>query len=245
MSFETIQLLQNHRSIRAFTDEKMPESERLAILEAAQAASSSSFLQCTTIIRITDPVLRQDFVGYAGNQPYIAQAAEFWVFCADFYRHHQIEPAAKLGNAEQLLLGCVDTAIMAQNAVIAAESLGFGCVYIGGIRNHIADVTKALKLPRYVLPLFGLCLGKAAQNPEKKPRLPLSILCAENQYQALDRQALTKYDETMQHYYQQRSSNNKVADWSHQIGQVIVKEMRPYMFDYLRQQGWLAESECC
>lgn len=45
------------------------------------------------------------------------------MFCADFNRHLQICPDAQLGTAEQLLLGVVDTAMMAQNALIAAESL--------------------------------------------------------------------------------------------------------------------------
>jgi nitroreductase len=88
-----------------------------------------------------------------------AQAAEFWVFCADFNRNLQICPDAQLGLAEQLLLGCVDTAILAQNALVAAESLGLGGVYIGGLRNNIEAVTELLKLPQHVLPLFGLCLG--------------------------------------------------------------------------------------
>lgn len=103
------------------------------------------------------------------SKAYVAQAAEFWVFCADFHRNQEVYPQAQLGYAEQLLLGSIDTAIMAQNALVAAESLGLGGVYIGGLRNHIADVTTILALPEQVIPLFGLCLGYAAQNPERKP----------------------------------------------------------------------------
>lgn len=103
--------------------------------------------------------LREELVTLTGGQKHVAQAAEFWVFCADFNRHLQICPDAQLGLAEQLLLGVVDTAMMAQNALTAAESLGLGGVYIGGLRNNIEAVTKLLKLPQHVLPLFGLCLG--------------------------------------------------------------------------------------
>ncbi|MGP0791023.1 nitroreductase NfsA, partial [Escherichia coli] len=81
----------------------------------------------------------------------------------------------------------VDTAMMAQNALIAAASLGLGGVYIGGLRNNIEAVTKLLKLPQHVLPLFGLCLGWPADNPDLKPRLPASILLHENSYQPLDK----------------------------------------------------------
>jgi len=66
--------------------------------------------------------------------------------------------------AVQLLLGVVDTAMLAQNAITAAESLGLGGVYIGGIRNSIEAVTELLQLPKHVLPLFGLCLGWPNQS---------------------------------------------------------------------------------
>ncbi len=96
-----------------------------------------------------------------GGQQHVAQAAEFWVFCADFNRNFQICPEANPGLAEQLLLGVVDTALMAQNAFTAAESLGLGGVYIGGIRNSIEAVGELLQVPKHVLPLFGLCTGLA------------------------------------------------------------------------------------
>ncbi len=193
----TIELICGHRSIRHFTDEPISDAQCEAIINSARATSSSSFLQCSSIIRITDKALREELVTLTGGQKHVAQAAEFWVFCADFNRHLQICPDAQLGLAEQLLLGVVDTAMMAQNALIAAESLGLGGVYIGGLRNNIEAVTKLLKLPQYVLPLFGLCLGWPADNPDLKPRLPASILVHENSYQPLDKGALAQYDEQL------------------------------------------------
>ncbi len=130
----TIELICGHRSIRHFTDEPISDAQCEAIINSARATSSSSFLQCSSIIRITDKALREELVTLTGGQKHVAQAAEFWVFCADFNRHLQICPDAQLGLAEQLLLGVVDTAMMAQNALIAAESLGLGGVYIGGLR---------------------------------------------------------------------------------------------------------------
>lgn len=140
----TIELLRSHRSIRHFTDAPVSDEQRAEIIASAQAASTSSFLQCTSIIRITDPALREQLVPLTGGQQHVAQAAEFWVFCADFNRHLQICPQAQLGLAEQLLIGVVDTALLAQNALIAAESLGLGGVYIGGLRNSIEAVTELL-----------------------------------------------------------------------------------------------------
>lgn len=234
----TIELQRSHRSIRSFTDQPIADQQREAILSAAQSVSSSSFLQCSSIIRITDKGLREQLVGLTGGQKYVATAAEFWVFCADFNRLQQICPEAQLGLAEQLLLGSVDTALMGQNAMLAAESLGLGGVFIGGIRNSIAEVTELLGLPKFVLPLFGLCLGTPAQTPQLKPRMPLEMLVHENHYQPIDAQVLAAYDGEQEEYYLSRESNPRRESWSEHIQKTLVKESRPFMLDYLHKQGW-------
>jgi nitroreductase len=234
----TIELQRSHRSIRHFTDEPITDEQRASIIAAAQGTSSSSFLQCTSIIRITDPTLREQLVTLTGGQKHVAQAAEFWVFCADFNRHLQICPEAQLGLAEQLLLGVVDTAMMAQNAMLAGESLGLGGVFIGGIRNSIAAVTELLGLPQHVLPLFGLCLGWPADNPDVKPRMPAEMLVHENRYQPVDNDVLARYDEALAAYYLNRGSNNRRDTWTDHIRRTIIKENRPFILDYLHKQGW-------
>lgn len=235
----TIDLICSHRSIRAFTAQPIAEEQREAIIRAALSTSSSSFLQCSSIIRVTDHTLRERLVEYSGNQKYVAEAAEFWVFCADFHRNQEICPEADVGYAEQLLLGTVDTALMAQNTLTAAESLGLGGVYIGGLRNNIAAVTELLKLPKQVLPLFGLCLGHPNQHPELKPRLPADIVMHENGYQPLDKNRLAEYDADIAAYYESRSENKKHLNWTEQISAILRKERRPFILEYLHKQGWI------
>jgi len=234
----TIDLLRSHRSIRSFTDQPISDEQRAAIISAAQGASTSSFLQCSSIIRIADPALRETLVKYTGGQKYVASAAEFWVFCADFNRNLQINPQAELGLAEQLLLGCVDTALLAQNAMTAAESLGLGGVFIGGIRNQVDDVIELLKLPKFVMPLFGFCIGYPAQDHQVKPRMPQAMLVHENGYQLLDKQILADYDEQLADYYLQRDRNARRDTWSDLIVRTLKKEQRPHMLDALHRQGW-------
>ncbi|GAB6927369.1 hypothetical protein JCM10914A_13520 [Paenibacillus sp. JCM 10914] len=41
---------------------------------------------------------------------------------------------------ENFIVATVDTALAAQNAAVAAESLGLGIVYIGGLRNDPGQV---------------------------------------------------------------------------------------------------------
>ena len=71
----TIEVLLNHRSIRQFTDEPIRDDQRQAIIASAQATSSSSFLQCTSIIRITDKAMREQLVGLTGHWPIIRNRA--------------------------------------------------------------------------------------------------------------------------------------------------------------------------
>ncbi len=64
----TIELICGHRSIRHFTDEPISEAQREAIINSARATSSSSFLQCSSIIRITDKALRDELVTLTGGR---------------------------------------------------------------------------------------------------------------------------------------------------------------------------------
>ncbi|MGN5111091.1 oxygen-insensitive NADPH nitroreductase [Aeromonas jandaei] len=236
---QTIDLILSHRSIRQFTAEPISSLQLDAILAAAQSASTSSFLQVTSIIRVTGPEARKQLAQLAGNQPYVEQAAEFLVFCADYHRHSQIVPDAQTGYAEQLLIGAIDGAIMGQNALLAAQSLGLGGVYIGGLRNHPAEVSELLGLPDRVIPLFGLCLGHPAQQPEQKPRLPRALVVHQERYQReLDRDLLAHYDQQIEAYYQARSGNNKQQTWSGQSRAILTKESRPFMLGFLQSRGF-------
>ena len=126
----TIELLQSHRSIRKFTEQKITDAELHDLIRAGQAAATSSFLQGTTVIRVQNATVRDAFVELSGNQRYIASAAEFLVFCADLRRSslccamHDAE--ATEGMTEQFIIATVDVALMAQNVVVAAESMGLG-----------------------------------------------------------------------------------------------------------------------
>ncbi|CAG20801.1 hypothetical NADPH-flavin oxidoreductase [Photobacterium profundum SS9] len=236
---QTIDTILQHRSIRQFTDQAIDAELLSSLLDCAIAASTSSFIQCVSIIRVTQSDTRQKLAHLAGGQPYVETAAEFLVFCADFNRHQQIHPEAQLGFTEQTLIGAVDAALMAQNCLIAAESMGLGGVYIGGLRNNPEAVADVLALPQHVIPLFGLCLGYPSQNPEIKPRLPQSIIVHQEQYQqVLNQPELQNYDEEVREYYRTRTGGNKEMSWSEQITDALNKEARPFMKGFINSKGF-------
>lgn len=233
----TLHQLKNHRSIRQFTDQPISTELRHEILNAAKMASTSQHIQAVHIIRVTDPEVRKKLRAICSDQAYVESAAEFWVFCADFAKHAQIVPNAEFDWAEWLLVGAIDTGIFAQNVLTAAEASGLGGVFIGSLRNDIAQVDKLLNLPQHVVPLVGMCLGYPAQDPMLRPRFPVEVLCSENEYRPLDSTALAQFDEEIAAYYQARSQ--KELTWSDYMKGVFAEQKRPQILSYLQSKGFI------
>ena len=233
-----IDLLCAHTSVRDYTDEPVDEAMRERILQAAFSASSSCFLQLVTVIRVTDPALRQVMFEASGNQPQVLSAPEFWVFCADYHRNAQLCPQADLGWSEQFLTGTLDVGVCVQSAMTALEALGLGGCFIGGLRNHIADVDRALGLPHNVYPVLGLAFGHPAYRNEIKPRLPRSVTVLENGYHDADPETLRDYDAVTARYFAERSRNPRQDCWTHGIAGVLRRERRPFMQEFLQSKGF-------
>ena len=241
---DVISVIQKHRSIRKFKSASVPENLLFDIVRAGQAAASSSFLQGVTIMRVTDPEKRAAFKEITGGQAYVEAAPEFLVFCADLSRPmrcctaHGGTPAE--GLTEHFIIATVDAALYAQNVVVAAESAGLGICYIGAIRNDAARAAELLDLPQQVYPVFGMCIGWPGQEPEVKPRLPVSVLLKENSY-SIDgeAEAIASYDEEMRNYYATRSANIKIQGWSEQMAGLLGKESRLHMRPFLEDKGFM------
>ena len=236
ISKPTLETILSHRSIRKFTEQPISEELFQTLIQAGQQASTSNHLQCVSVIRVKDPVIRQHLSDVSG-MAYVTECAEFLVFCIDFNKHKQLVPDSQLDWAEVSVIGAVDTGIFAQNVLLAAESVGLGGVYIGALRNDVARVAEVLGLPQYCVPLVGMCLGYPAQDPERKPRLPLSLVCYEDQYQALDQAELAKYNEILTAYYQARTGEGQ--QWQTAIDKTLNKAVRPHMLPFFQQQGLL------
>ena len=179
----------NHRSIRKFTDQPISKEMLEAVIQAGQMASTSSFMQAVSVIRVTDPALRAQirqicanaYQGKLGHH-YVENCAEFLVFCIDTERYRQLAADIQIDWTEVLLTGAVDVGIFAQNVLLTAESLGLGGVFIGSIRNNTAEISHLLGLPQGVVPITGMCLGYPDQDPAMRPRLPLHTVVSENAY---------------------------------------------------------------
>lgn len=238
-----IQLLRSHRSIRKFTDEPVDDGMIHEIVRCGQAAATSSNLQATTVIRVRKAETRREIARIAGDQKYVTTAGAFLVFCADLNRARlacEMQGGDFVtGMTEHFIIATVDVALFAQNCAIAAESSGLGICYIGGIRNDPGRVSVFLDLPVQVYPVFGFCLGYPAQNPEVKPRLPLSVVLKEERYRKSDDKAdILVYDDKLRNYYKTRTGGTKDSCWTQEMMALVGKESRPHMRGFLKSRGF-------
>lgn len=239
----TIELLKAHRSIRKFTDRAVDDQTLKAIIAAAQCAATSHFVQTYTVIRVKDDEKRQALAEMAGPQAWVARAPVFLVFCADFSRLEAAcgihDTAVEKGWAEQFVTATVDTALLAQNVMLAAESMGMGGVFIGGIRNDPDMVCDLLRIPDQAYPVFGMCLGWPAHDPPPKPRLPVEAVLYTDRYpRQHDPEMLKAYDRTVNHYYLNRNSNLKDETWTRQMADFMGRVIRPRMKGFLEKKGF-------
>jgi len=238
-----IELLQKHRSIRKFQQKAINEEMVRTIIEAAQCASTSNYIQAYTVIQVCDAAVRKEIAELSGPQLWVEQSPLFLVFCADLKRLDRAcsihEKKMEKGYAEQFIIATVDTALVAQNTMIAAESLGLGGVFIGGIRNNPDRVCELLDIPDDVYPVFGMCLGYPADDPETKPRLPVNIVLKKDRYSTEgDEQRLEEYDRTTSEYYNNRSTCSRDDTWTGQMAEMMSKVMRPHMKEYINGKGF-------
>lgn len=186
---ETIASMLDHRSVRDFLADPLPPGTLETLVAAASSAATSSNMQLWSAIAVTDPAKRKVLAEIAGNQKHIEQCPLYIAFIADMSRNERLSQAEQttfenLPYLETFMVACIDAALAAQNAVVAAESLGLRTVYIGAMRNDPAKVHELLGLPPKAFVVFGLCVGYAdpRSRNEVKPRLPQSTVLHRERY---------------------------------------------------------------
>ena len=192
-----IQSLFDRKSCRIFKDKEISQEDKTLILQAAMQAPSAGNQQMYTIIDVQDQKLQETLSKTCDNQPFINQAKMVLIFCADFqkwydlFNHENCNP--RKPGVGDLLLATTDATIAAQNAVVAAESLGIGSCYIGDILEQHDIHKELLNLSEYVVPVCMLVLGYPAEDHfkrQKPKRCQLEDIVCVNQYHRKDKKEL-------------------------------------------------------
>lgn len=238
-----LNLLKSHTSIRSYESTEIPDEILKQMINSAQHAASSNFVQAYSIIRVTDEDKIKALAKLSKNEQQIMSAPVVLLFCADLKR---VEHACKKNNVdlgdhnlEDFIVTVVDTAIVAQNFVVAAESQGYGICYIGGVRNNPEEISHLVRLPDKVFPLFGMTVGVPAETQWVKPRLPVEAILHENNYdEEKYEHIIESYDNTMATYYKERLSNTKDTHWSETMSEFLKSPRRQHMKDFIYSKGF-------
>ena len=90
----------------------------------------------------------------------------------------------------------------AQNAVIAAESLGLGSQYIQEIVWQPYTTLSFFQLPPHVLPVAMLIMGYPEERPPLAPSLPLEAVVHKEVYQDPSAEELVEHFSAKEKYFQ-------------------------------------------
>jgi nitroreductase len=246
---DSLAVLLSHRSVRSYLSKSLPAGTLELLVAAAQSASTSSNLQTWSVVAVEDRERKERLSQLAGGQAHIRQCPLFLVWLADLARLTHIATQQEqshegLNYLEMFLMAVVDASLAAQNAAIAAESLGLGTVYIGAMRNHPEAVATQLGLPKSVFAVFGLCVGypDPAQPTAIKPRLPQSAVLHKEQY-SLETQerAIADYNDIMTDFYASQGMD-VAGNWSqHSVERIATAESlrhRARLQEVLHQLGF-------
>ncbi|ANZ60525.1 NADPH-dependent oxidoreductase [Secundilactobacillus paracollinoides] len=241
--------LNNHRSIRQFTDVALTDTEISTLVDAAQHAPTSTFSQQYSIISVTDAETIQALASITGHA-WMKNSGHYFIMVADQYRNLQITKSAGrdtalLHSTDKFLASVFDAAIATENIVVAAESLGLGSTIMGSILNNAGKVIALLNLPELTFPLLGIAVGHPAGMPDLKPRMPQSMMHFTDTYNLPDDFAaqLTAYDDELTAYYQQRDSHTKQENFSHHLARELSRDLnvRADLATLVKQQGFKLE----
>ncbi|MGL5380328.1 nitroreductase family protein [Clostridium sp.] len=174
---KVLEVLKNRSSLRKYKDEKISKDDLDLILEGAMRAPTAGNMMLYSIIKVEDYEKKLTLSKTCDNQPFIATAPVVLIFLADlqrwfdYYEHSNVREYCIKNNKEfetpdegDLLLAIQDAMAAAQNAVIAAESLGIGSCYIGDIIEHYEIHKELFNLPPWAAPISMLCLGYKEEN---------------------------------------------------------------------------------
>jgi nitroreductase len=243
MPNQIAQLIKNHRSIRKYKDEPIPDEVLNEILTAAQWASTSNNFQAYSVIVVRDTEARKRVSELSKSQRWIETCPVFLVFCIDYFRLYlaceKNGVDFNMDQVDNLIVGCVDTTLAAENAYLMANAYGLGGVIIGAIRNNAAELSEFLKLPKYVIPLIGMALGYPDEEPLQKPRLPLKGVAHQEFYQVDNTiAAIEEYETITEEYYTERTNGERTEGWGKIISTHFLKQKRPHMKDFIIRQGF-------
>ena len=180
MDNPTLEILASHRSIRKYKADVPSDDAVKAIVRAGQQAAFSG--------QLASVVLERDARHNPWNAPLL------FTLCVDMARMERImaerDWTVVASDLCMLWFGVQDASLMAQNMIVAAESLGLGTCLLGAAPFMAKALAKRLGLPQRVFPVVQMTVGYPDENPATRPRYPLDVALHDGCYRVPDDEAV-------------------------------------------------------
>lgn len=204
---ETLNTILNHVSVREYLDRKVDEEILNLILKAACSGSTMGNMQLFSIIVTRDEAMKQKLAPLHFNQPMATQAPLILTFCADFRRFNRYcefrdAETEAYSNLQSYHWAVIDALIAAQNACVAAESLGLGFCWLGTITYNVDKFIEVLNLPKHVVPVACIPMGYPVAKPALTQKLPVEAMVHYETYRDYDK-------EKIDHLYAEKESSEE------------------------------------
>jgi nitroreductase len=178
---EVLELLMRRASVREFTEEAPPDDVVAAVVRAAQQAPFAA--------QLGSLILRRDRERNRFHAPLL------FTVCADVHRLELVLARRGweriTGDAAILLFAIQDAAYMAENLVVAGETVGLGSCYLGDTAFAADEIAREYALPEHVFPFVQLAMGYPVTRPTPRPRYPLTFTLHEDRYREPSNEELT------------------------------------------------------
>lgn len=227
---ETIGILNNHHSIRKFNNKKISQEDLDLIIDSTLRAPTAGNMMMYSIIVIRNKKTLTRLSDTCDNQPFIKTGDVAIIFLADMYKwakYFKINNIKYEAHMSDFILALNDTLIAAQNAVIAAESLGIGTCYIGDIMENFEEHQELLNLPKYVFPCTMIVMGHYDNIPLKRERFDKKFVVFNEKYSILDNDSIQKMFNHKEEKFNLNHPNKNFAQtfYNRKINSDFFKEM--------------------
>ncbi|MBC8492979.1 MAG: nitroreductase family protein [Chloroflexi bacterium] len=177
-----IETMLNRKSIRQYRDESPSDEVLKSIVRAGQQAPFAYQLCSLLLSRNRE------------RNPFGAPL--LFTICVDSHRLELVMARRNWrmvnNDLSLLLFGIQDAALMAENMVIAAESLGLGSCFLGDAPYRADEIIEEYRLPKRVFPLVQLTMGYPAEDPPPRPRYPMEFTVFEDEYPEFDEETISQ-----------------------------------------------------
>ncbi|MFH0866276.1 MAG: nitroreductase family protein [Bacteroidota bacterium] len=183
---DILKTIMEHRTIRKYKCDLIPENILKQILEAGFRASTTGNMQVYSIIVSKEEEMRKKLWELHFKQDMVKQAPVVLTFCADFNRFNKwcrqrkAEPC--YDNFLSFFTAAIDALLAAQNCAVAAESFGLGICYLGTTTYMADKIADLLNCPEGVVPVTTLVVGYPDEKPELADRLPVKGIVHKETY---------------------------------------------------------------